>query len=586
MNSKVEKLNWKNLSRVALLFTLYSFAFGINLPDSFIPKFIFLFIFSFFLYSIFSFSDSWVFKKENLPLYFSIAIYLWSVITYLYSDNKEEALNRLEARLVFIILPLLINFSKKIKPNIKFLMLSYLLGCYLSLFICLFYLFDKGIIGINPMRNSASISNVINSYKHYNYLGINLSVGLVFILYLVKDKRWYSQLSILLPSVFLFMYFVYISQARLSFILICLSTIFIFGYWVYSMKSYFFKWVIISISIFFVSVFVWRLTNSFLMEGFLVENVIDSERFYLWSQAIELIKEKPLFGHGIGDVPLNYEAIESNNLNAHNQFLEFWLEGGLVSLILFSFLLYYVFLHRTKKNRDVFSLVYLILLLTASMVEAILNRISGISLFFFLFVLLYYDKKEESVSLISKVNYIIYTFSFVVLSLSIYLIFNTVRNSNFNPENPKTFASGPFTQVKYKDLPGVLPPELSETTAGYMLDKRSYFDIWENNLYSFTLIPSPKHSENDSIYASVFCYVSADFNGDWVKISANGTNPRNASYYNLEKKAKWQKLEISPKVNNENVPIYLYFSKHETNQKDSIKGSVIFAYPYIEVYKK
>lgn len=61
-----------------------------------------------------------------------------------------------------------------------------------------------------------------------------------------------------------------------------------------------------------------------------------SGRSTLWDSILLKVKEKPIFGFGLGT---NARDITSTNLTAHNQYLQLLIEGGAVSLILFLILL-------------------------------------------------------------------------------------------------------------------------------------------------------------------------------------------------------------------------------------------------------
>jgi hypothetical protein len=122
---------------------------------------------------------------------------------------------------------------------------------------------------------------------------------------------------------------------------------------------------------------------------------------------------------------------------------------------------------------------------------------------------------------------------------------------------------------------------------GYLLDNTSNSNSWGGNTYSYTLIGHKDVEDSDIVKTSVYCYVSDEFNGDWVRLSTEGaTYGRVENYYNLNSKGTWQKLELAPKCSKGNVRIFLYFSKYRVTDFTTLTGNVIFAYPQVEVIHK
>ena len=125
-----------------------------------------------------------------------------------------------------------------------------------------------------------------------------------------------------------------------------------------------------------------------------------------------------------------------------------------------------------------------------------------------------------------------------------------------------------------------------ETAKGYLLDKTTNSDSWGGNVYSYTLIGNSKVTDSSFVKASVYCYVSNNFNGTWVKLSAKGkTFGINEDKYDLNRKGTWQKLEIYMRCKEGKIPVYLFFSKYNAVNFSSLEGFVTFAYPEYYVSK-
>lgn len=93
---------------------------------------------------------------------------------------------------------------------------------------------------------------------------------------------------------------------------------------------------------------------------------------------------------------------------------------------------------------------------------------------------------------------------------------------------------------------------------------------------------------NEKYTASIYCYVSEEFcEGDirfmlgWVALNNDVVDHNPITYYDLEKKATWQKLNIEFDCKKGIVPIYLSIRGNNLKKLHEIGGHVIFAYPEI-----
>jgi len=159
-------------------------------------------------------------------------------------------------------------------------------------------------------------------------------------------------------------------------------------------------------------------------------------------------------------------------------------------------------------------------------------------------------------------------------------------------EDPKNPDSGwglrrskrvyPLSGDNVKIVPG--------NSIGYELDSTCDVSTWNKNAYSYTDITSLFKGDsitlkNDVFLASVFCYVSKDFNGSWARISAEGGATGNKiNEYDFNKKGIWQKLQINFTTQSGIPPVYLFWSKNGVKDFKNLTGFVIYAFP--EYYKR
>ncbi len=119
-----------------------------------------------------------------------------------------------------------------------------------------------------------------------------------------------------------------------------------------------------------------------------------SPRLLSWDAALELIREKPLMGYGAGQAQLvlnetyekkGYIFPLKESLNAHNQFLQIWIENGLLGLLSFILILVILIIKTGNYKGEVAKsvLIFVIVISVNAMFESVLNRFSGISFFAF-----------------------------------------------------------------------------------------------------------------------------------------------------------------------------------------------------------
>ena len=127
---------------------------------------------------------------------------------------------------------------------------------------------------------------------------------------------------------------------------------------------------------------------------------IEKTRLLTWYSAWQLIKQSPLIGYGVGDAnevliekykELNYIRNYRNRYNAHNQFLQTYLQTGLIgfSILLYIFILLGIRLQRSKNEFLVF-----IVLTISILFESMLVRFNGIV---FLSIIIPLLLKERSI---------------------------------------------------------------------------------------------------------------------------------------------------------------------------------------------
>lgn len=173
-------------------------------------------------------------------------------------------------------------------------------------------------------------------------------------------------------------------------------------------------------------------------------------------------------------------------------------------------------------------------------------------------------------------------------------VYNSLWTPVFDPKNPDS-GWGTRKHKTVSQLTGNNVEIVPSGSKGYLMDNTcnpSYYskiDICE----SYTLIFSLKTNSGDRIRASVFCFVSSEFNGNEVGLSIGSDliSKKMAvgnctSIYDINNKGIWKKLEIEFNCSGGEIPIYLSFRQSMVKNFSSLKGYVIFAYPQHELLKK
>lgn len=159
-----------------------------------------------------------------------------------------------------------------------------------------------------------------------------------------------------------------------------------------------------------------------------------------------------------------------------------------------------------------------------------------------------------------------------------------------NPLDPDS-GWGPIGSTYMFPLTGMNSEMIPEKSIGCKMDNNSQSSTWNNNAYSYTDIKIVFEGDtvskyNEFYYASVYCYVSEDFDGNWARISTEeASNGKMIHEYDMKNKGQWQKLNIFFQNSEKIPPVYLYWAKNGATDFKDLKGHIIFAYPEYKTIK-
>jgi O-antigen ligase len=150
-----------------------------------------------------------------------------------------------------------------------------------------------------------------------------------------------------------------------------------------------------------------------LFKGFSEKEGIDlrksDDRVIIWKSVIYLIGQNPLLGVGIGDVRtelsdeyirVGEERLGKEKLNAHNQFLEVFLEGGIPGFAIF-LSIFGLMISVAVKERNLLYGLFILMMFVFFMFETVLYRLAGVAFFsLFSFILPHMSGKNSPSTII------------------------------------------------------------------------------------------------------------------------------------------------------------------------------------------
>ena len=312
----------------------------------------------------------------NLPIFLFVLI---MTISLLNTNNLVLSLREYIVFLLYIILFFLIigNVNSEWQFNV-FIKILFLTSTIISIFVLMHY------YGVDPTylkAYSGIISPIGNKNLISNYLATIFPV--LFSYYLLEDR---IKNKVIYYLILLICYTtLIICQTRGIWISIFLT--FILGFYIfikYKLSFIIFKknskWLIlllvtiVAITIIYSTENIFNKSEITTVQRFtsIYEDNFSSidSRLIIWKITIDMIKDKPLFGIGIGSFKNNNQYYQAkyllNNtkylksrmqlLDAHNEYLQIWVELGLIGLLIFLYAIYIfynIFLHYIKREKNI-----------------------------------------------------------------------------------------------------------------------------------------------------------------------------------------------------------------------------------------
>ncbi|WP_171032356.1 O-antigen ligase family protein [Polaribacter aestuariivivens] len=393
---------------IALIQIAFGLLFGLMLFPSNVKSIVIIVTSIFVLINFFSSKNT--FDKNYFlsnTFYFFVLLF-----TLLFSNNLDVAFLKIQTMLSLIVFPLifsLLNNEAK-KRLIKF-KINYFWIYIISVVVyntIPFLWFYSGIPNYSFLGMSYHLKNfIMNNIGKYGihpiYMSMHCCIAVIFSIkvFLFIKKKYKKILLLILNLIIFFFLLIY---ARKGPIIALIITLIFFSYLEY--RKYFKYNLILIFGLITLFSLIPTTRNRFLELSKMSTTTVDGSsssniRYTIYNNSIELIKNAPFLGYGIGDYQeelnksyqKNAPILLEKKYNSHNQYLGFLLIGGV--LLLVSFLSFYgkkIILAYKTNNTLLISI--LIFYGVTMLFENILERENGV-IFFALFINFFSLKKAK-----------------------------------------------------------------------------------------------------------------------------------------------------------------------------------------------
>ncbi len=359
-------------------------------------------------------------KFEAILSSLFVLFFVGSALSYLYSENSDEASRKLILKLPILCFPLVFNALKKTDSNHHTsLVLIGLYAMYLPAIISVYNylsnktLFDQLILESKPLP-------IEFGYGIYHIqFSILLAISVVLGVYLLLQRRTLnlSKINKILISIIGISNFVFlhILSARTGLLAMYIGLLIILLPVLFKLPLHN-KLIAIGMGI-ALPLIMFSMSSS--LRNRVSNTIADFEvawsgkdandysfamRVQAWKNAIQVIKKNPFLGVGVGDADkelqnnfaqMNSSITPTNRKNPHFQFLETAAQSGLISASLYLLIVLFAIFGQSNKNYVLASMA--LLLFIASCFESILERQASVVAFsvFMALALVFENKKTN-----------------------------------------------------------------------------------------------------------------------------------------------------------------------------------------------
>jgi O-antigen ligase len=345
------------------------------------------------------------------PALWFIAYYFLLVIGLVWTENLPFAFSKLENKLAFVLMPILLFFTIRKWSNVEWKQLL----IYSLLFALVMYeilALWRFMVQSQTSWQFEFLASRFSIFMHRSYFACYLVIGIVLLFENLRST--FSVFSVLL--IFFFSLGVLQTESKAG--ILCLIFVFVFQLArVINSKNNKLLWILSSSFLILISVILttnnpirarfetmWSsMANSKTKNNNTVES--NSARIIMWNTSVDVWKDNFLFGVGTGDYDdalteknRQYKnlGVASERLNAHNQFLNTGVQLGLIGVVVLFMIFLSAYFNPTK---SVWYSLILVVFFINFLVESFLETQAGIILFCTLLLLFYFPNEDKEVSL-------------------------------------------------------------------------------------------------------------------------------------------------------------------------------------------
>ena len=338
-----------------------------------------------------------------------LLVFIAVMLSGINSADQQEWLHQIKLKLPFVFLPFVFYVFKPIidRRFHKWVHFAFIAVAFLSTFhvISCFFL-DKASI-IDGLGKGKSIPTPLD-HIHYSIMVAYALVSATVLAMLETDKKRKWALFLVSAYLFTFMHFL---SVRTGLVLSYAGIMLILVWYGITHKKYLLGLGIAAILVAIpfiayktvapfkkkINYMFWDLAQYKKGKG---NSYSDSERLMSYAISIDLIKESPIVGHGIGDLmPIMTEkhkekyGQKDKYIYPHNQYLYILTCLGILGALMFFYGLFAPLIH--SSNRNVFLIAIFVLMMISFLVENTIQR-AVITGFFLFFILLNLCLKPET----------------------------------------------------------------------------------------------------------------------------------------------------------------------------------------------
>ncbi len=276
------------------------------------------------------------------------------------------------------------NFYAKIRRTT---FISLVWGCLAALAICYLNLIMKIISEGESLQNWFAWHHMGHDFTfitdaHPTYLGLFVVTSILF---LIQDKKFPQVSKYILLIIFLFGLFQLASKMA-----ILLLVLFFLYLAINNIRQYKQQLILLIFGILFSAFVFWTFGNQYMKSRmFSVDEILDEKRIDRWEVSYQIFKENPFYGAGFEKIKGirkekylhgDYSLAAANDLNAHNQFLEYLSVNGAVGGFVYAISLGFLFLLSIYRRDHLFTFIFFAFAL-ANLTESMMVRIMGVEYF-------------------------------------------------------------------------------------------------------------------------------------------------------------------------------------------------------------